>query len=259
MKSLAHLPLYRMFVLEMGQHVKSIINGIDDLGENFITDPLLQNYMNLLKSSSAEYDKAMLKIMKSDETAKISAADDVRDKAIAATLRILSAFELSDNETELQAYFSLHNLFNTYKGIQKWNFEEESNGIDNLLVDLSDPKYTAHIATVSLSNYISRIQTANEHFKTLFAGRIHETATKEVFDTKVLRADLTTKYTLMTEYVLNMARATDTDLYNLPLNIINTVRKYYADLLAKRKGTKTEESTEPIPPMTNETTSVNES
>lgn len=52
----------------------------------------------------------MLKIMKSGQTAKISAADDVRDKAIAATLRILSAFELSDNETELQAYLSLHRI-----------------------------------------------------------------------------------------------------------------------------------------------------
>lgn len=254
MKSLTTLALTRLFVLEMGQHVKSITSGIDGLGENFITDPLFQNYMTLLKDSSAEYDKAMLKIMKSDETAKISAADAVRDKAIAAALRQLGVFELSDNEAELQAYESLHNLFNTYKGIQKWNFEEESNGIDNLLVDLNDPKYTAHIATLSLANFITRIQTANDTFKTLFAGRTQEVASKEVFDTKALRADLTTKYTLFTEYVLTMARALDTDLYNQPLNIINTVRKYYADLLAKRKGTKTEENTEPIPPMTEETT-----
>ena len=46
-----------------------------------------------------------------------------------------------------------------------------------------------------------------------------------------------------------MARATGQEQYTKTLDVINVVRKYYADLLAKRKGTKKGEMEEPIPPM----------
>ena len=249
MKSLVNLMMSRLQVLEAGQHVKSVVKGIEDLGSGFITDTIFQNYLTKTKDASTEYDKALVKVMKSDETAKIVAADDVRDKAITAAQRYLNVFELSEDETEHLAYASLHTLFNTYKGIQKWNFEEESNGIDNLLVDLSTEKYQTHLSELHMQDYIDRIQTANDTFKELFAGRTQEQANKEYFDTKALRDELQLQYNTLIEYVLVMAKATDTDLYNKPLDVINTVRKYYADLLAKRKGSKKEETAEPIPPM----------
>ena len=249
MKSLVSMYAYKLQVLEVGQHVKSVLKGIDELGSGFITDTVLQNYLTQLSGSSAEYDKAMLKVMKSDETEKIAQADADRDKAINAALRMLSVFELSEDATTFNAAVSLNNLFNTYKGIQKWNFEEESNGIDNLLVDLESEKYAAHIAETEMQSFVERIRVKNDRFKELFAGRTMEKANTEYYDTKVLRRDLTEIYTVTIEYVLVMAKATDQEQYNKPLDIINTVRKYYADLLAKRKGTQKGEPAVPIPPM----------
>ena len=249
MKSLVSMYTYKLQVLEVGQHVKSVLKGIDDLGNGLITDAVLQNYLSQLGASSVEYDKAMLKVMKSDETEKIAQADAERDKAITATLRQISAYELSDDATEFNASVSLNTLFNTYKNIQKWNFEEESNGIDNLLVDLESEKYAAHIAELNMQSFVERIRSKNERFKELFAGRTQEKVNTEYYDTKALRADLTSKYNVMIEYVLVLARALDQDQYNKPLDVINTVRKYYADLLAKRKGSKKDEVAEPIPPM----------
>lgn len=249
MKTLIGLNVARLQVLEAGQHVKSILKGIDELGIGFITDTTLQNYLAKLKDASTEYDKALLKVMKSDETAKIVEADAVRDKAITAMQRIIGVYELSEDTAEVEAFQSLHTLFNTYKGIQKWNFEEESNGIDNLLIDLHTAKYQAHIDLLNLNAYVERMQVANEKFKTLFAGRTQEKANTEYFDTKALRDDMTLQYNNLAEYVLVMAKAFDTEQYNKPLDILNTVRKYYADLLAKRKGTHKGEAAEPIPPM----------
>ena len=119
MKSLVSMYTYKLQVLEVGQHVKSVLKGIDDLGNGLITDAVLQNYLSQLGASSVEYDKAMLKVMKSDETEKIAQADAERDKAITATLRQISAYELSDDATEFNASVSLNTLFNLLVRVQR--------------------------------------------------------------------------------------------------------------------------------------------
>ena len=55
---------------------------------------------------------------------------------------------------------------------------------------------------------------------------------------KTMRNELKEVVTDMNEYVLTMAKLKNTDEFNQSLSVINTVRKYYADLLAKRKPTK---------------------
>ena len=249
MKTLTSLSIGRLQLLEVGQHMKSVLKGIDELGAGLITDAILTDYLSKTDQASNQFDKGLLKIMKSDETAKIVEADAVRDKALNATLRYLDVFEISEDAAERDAFASLNTLFKTYKGIQKWNFEEESNGIDNLLADLQDAKYLAHVGTLHMDAYIVRVKTTNEKFKTLFAGRTQEKASKEYFDTKALRDELVAIYYDLTEYVAVMARATGQEQYTKTLDVINAVRKYYADLLAKRKGTKKGEMEEPIPPM----------
>lgn len=249
MKKLVPLTMSRLQNLEVGQHVKSVLKGIDDLGSGLVTDSVLQQYLAKIAEASQLYDKALLKTTKSDETLKISNADMERDKAITAFQRQLSVYELSEDDTELDAYTSLNTLMKTYKNIQRWNLEEESNGIDNLIEDLSAGKYTAHIATLHMQNLQDRVKSTNEKFKTVFTTRTNESVHTEYYDTKALREDLTLKYQVMTEYVLNLSIAHDSDTFNKPLDVINVVRKYYADLIAKRKGGQKGESETTIPPM----------
>lgn len=247
MKTLHVLNVYRLQNLEVGQHVKTVLKGIEDLGSGFVTNEILLNYLTQVLGAVTEFDKAMLKVTKSDETVKIADADAERDKSITATQRYLSVFELSKEAAEREAYASLHTLFKTYKNIQKWNFEEESNGIDNLLVDLASDKYAPHVATLHMESYVERIRTDNEAFKSIFALRTHQQVTTEHFDAKVLREDLVTKYNLMADYILTMAIALDNEEFNTVLTVLNTVRKYYADLLARRQGTSKTETVEDTP------------
>lgn len=247
MKELQSLSLTRLTNLEFGQHTKSVLNGITTL--NNATDEGFTNYLAQLATNIDNYDRAMIQVQKSDETDKIVHADQLRDKAVTALGRYLRVFELSENEDEVLAYKSLNTLLKTYKGIQTWNFEEESNGIDNLLNDLNEGKYLASVTLLNMTSYVSRITTRNNDFKTLFAGRTQEVASKEVFDVKKLRSDLKTTYTDLADYVLSMSKSKNTAEFNKALDLINTVRKYYSDLLAKRKpATKTTAET-PIPPM----------
>ncbi len=238
MKTLEPANLSRLTVLEFGQHIKSTITNINQLGggAGFITDAPLLAYLSQLTAQSATYDLAMVQVAKSDETDKILAADKVRDMAVTAATRYLNVFELSEVAAEKLAFASLDTLFSAYKGIQDWNLEEESNGLDNLVVDLQGAKYAPHVVTLSMSAYVERMRLGNEAFKTLFNNRTLEKSSKQVFDVKAMRAEITTINTDFIGYVLAMAKVKNTDEFNQTLSVINTVRKYYADLFAKRKG-----------------------
>lgn len=247
MKELQNLNTSRLSVLEIGQHIKSILKNLKPLG-SIITDIPFKNYLQKLEDLSTEYDKAMLHIAKSDETAKINQADKARDIAITATLRFLNVFELSEDKNELEAYESLNNLFNVYKGIQRWNLEEETNGIDNLLKELNSPKYAAHVATIEMKKYINRIEAKQNIFVGFFDNRTQEDSSKETYDVPSMRKEITSVNNDLNDYVLSQAKALDTNQFNDSLKVINTVRKYYADLLAKRRSSN-DDGDNPIPPM----------
>jgi hypothetical protein len=247
MKELHVLNLTRLTVLEFGQHIKSVNQGISLLGNT--TDPVFVNYLATSNLNLVAYDKAMLQIQKSDETAKIIATDTLRDNAITALQRQLTVHELSEVETEQLAYASLNTLLKTYKGIQRWNFEEESNGIDNLVNDLNNAKYLPSVTVLKMNDFITKIENNNTAFKTIFAGRTQEFASKEVYDVKQLRATAKITYLDMVAYVLAMAKVKNNDEFNKALDVINTLRKYYADLLAKRKPATATTPAVPIPPM----------
>jgi len=251
MKTLESVNIARLSNLEFGQHVKSVYKNISFLGDgtSFITDPIFINYLSKMNDSSTAYDEAMMRVFKSDETAKIVAADRVRDLAVTSMTRYLSVFELSEIEEERLAHTSLNTLLEKYKGIQTWNFEEESNGIESLVNDLNGTKYQPNASLINMNGYISRLMAANVAFKSIFDGRTQEASGKEVFDVKKLRADMKTDYSDLVNYVFTMTKAANTDEFIQSLSVINTVRKYYSDLLAKRKpGTKTTPEI-PIPPM----------
>lgn len=247
MKKLQTVNLGRLTNLEFGQHVKSVKEGITTL--NVVTDAGFTNYLTQLETSSGNYDKAMIQVQKSDETEKIANADQTRDKAVSALIRYLKVFELTEDEQEILAYKSLNTLITTYKNLQNWNFEEESNGIDNLVNDLNNTKYLPSVTLLNMDSYVTRVATRNNEFKALFAGRTMNEASKEVFDVKKLRNDLKILYTEMATYVLAMAKSKDAEEFNKALNILNTVRKYYADLLAKRKTAPNNTPLDPIPLM----------
>lgn len=247
MKKLQTVNLGRLTNLEFGQHVKSVKEGITTL--NVVTDTGFTDYLTQLETSIENYDKALIQVRKSDETEKIAKADEARDTAISALIRYVKVYELSENEEEVLAFKSINTLLKSYKNLQEWNFEEESNGIDNLVTDLNNAKYLPSVTLLHLNSYVTRVATRNDEFKALFAGRTMHEASKEVFDVKKLRSDVKTLYTDMVTYVFAMAKSKDTDEFNQALNVLNTVRKYYADLLARRNTTSNNTPVNPIPLM----------
>jgi len=69
-------------------------------------------------------------------------------------------------------------------------------------------------------------------------------AMTESYDLKTIRKELLNLYSEFTAYILAMAKTADAPpLFNTALTLLNTARKYYADLLARRATIKEVKST----------------
>ena len=250
MKTLTSLSLTRLSVLEFGQFIKTTVMHIRKLfGQNPLPDAVVTNYLDSLDQMSITFDKAIMRVSKSDQTAKILECDVRRDHAVTTAQRFLSGFEYTDDEAEHEAYVRLTIVFDAFTGIQKWNFPAETSGIDSLITKLLDEKHLPYLELLGIKKYINRLQVENNNFKTVFNARIQETVAEEEFDVAAMRKEMKSVYDNFANYVLNLSIAKVAASFDDMLNVLNTVRKYYSDLLARRKPSKTDETPAQIPPM----------
>jgi len=228
--------------MEAGQLITRHLSDLATIDPALLTDAPFNVYTNALSSRLEVYTQGLAQIKKNEETQKIVLADEVRDKAVSALGTAIKLHAMSDVAEEAEASRSLHILFANYKNLATLNYEAESLAIDKLTIELNSPAYSEKVKLLQMSKYVTRLTDANTTFKTLFSGRMVTTAMTETYDMKILRANMLNKYSDFAEYVLSMAKATENSLFVTALNLLNTARKYYSDLLARRTTPKPEEA-----------------
>jgi len=228
--------------MEAGQLIIRHLSDLATIDPPLLADVPFNSYIAILSSKLGIYVQGLAQIQKNEETEKIVLADAVRDKAVYAFGTAIKLHSLSDDPEEVEASRSLGILFGTYKNLATLNYEAESMAIDKLTGELGGPAYTEKINLLLMSKYVTRLNESNTVFKTLFSGRMVGDAMTEAYDMKVLRKEMLNKYSDFTEYVLSMAKSTENPLFATALNLLNTARKYYSDLLARRATPKPEEA-----------------
>lgn len=232
--------------MEAGQLITRHLSDLATIEPPLLTDAPFNAYTNALGSQLEVYVQGLAQIQKNEETEKIVLADAVRDKAVYAFGTAIKLHSFSDVPEEVEASRSLSILFANYKSLATLNYEAETLAIDKLTGELNSPAYSEKVTLLQMSKYVTRLNVANTAFKTLFSGRMVGDAMTETYDMKVLRKDMLNKYSDFAEYVLSMAKASDYPLFAMALNLLNTARKYYSDLLARRATPKPEEANPPV-------------
>ena len=227
--------------MEAGQLIKRHLSDFATIDPALPSDSPFNAYIQYLTTQSALYQKGLAQVQASEETAKIALADQNRDIAVNAFSRGLKLYDLSDDPQEVEASRSLGLLFEKFKNLPGLNYEAESNGIDKLVEELQKPAYQAKVNLLQMNRYVTRLQTTNENFKVLFGNRITAEAMTETYNLKVIRKEMFAKYSDFANYLLSMAKALNTPLFTASLNLLNTARKYYADILARRMALNAEE------------------
>lgn len=240
-KELFPLKTSNLTYLESGQIIERHLTDIGTLGQTKITDPSLKAYLLRLADKKTGFVAAFGPIQKSDKTDKIAEGDDERDTAYYAIGKAINLYSTSEIAAEREASALLSIVYNSYQNLATLNYEAETLGIDKMLTDLQDAKYTQAIALLNMGRYITRLSAANASFKALFGGRVVEDTAKENFDAKALRKDMFKVYSEFANYVVSQAKAPATEndpQFTDVLALINTGRKYYADIIARREGGK---------------------
>jgi len=228
--------------MEFGQLMKSHLSELSAIDQELITDQPYKDYVLQITDKFDSYESGLKQVQKNEETEKIKLADDVRDKAVNAFSKALKLYAVSDEPAEVEASRALRILFGTFKDLTNLNYGAESISIDKLVNDLESAQYADKVELLNIGRYIARMKNSNENFKNLFKGRTVTTAFTESYDLKTIRIELLAIYNEFTAYVLSMAKAHKTPLFISALALLNTTRKYYADLLARRSTGK------PTPP-----------
>lgn len=235
-ESLERVTLSHLTQYEFSQCIERQVSEIEALGSAVLTDETLNNLLATVKTASEDYSKSILKLQKSEFTSKLAELDSARAKAVVAYKQALLAYAYSEDEDEKTAYHQLWTLSNKYKGVQKLNYEAETTALKKMASEIESAKYKVSVAKLNLGSKITRIKTANDAFSTLFDTRNNETNNKEKLDTKLLRKALQGQYIQLVNYVATMANTFNKKPYNSVLKILNTVRRYYREILNRRKG-----------------------
>jgi len=225
--------------MEFGQLMNRHEEDLTTIAPAMLTDAPYNHYVRQITTKSAIYLKALAQAQKNDETEKIASSDAVRDKSLKAFSVALKPYALSDDPEEVTASKSLKNLFKPFKDLDALGFEAETIGIVKLLNELESEKYANSVALLNLGRYVTRMKVANENFKILFGGRMVTESMTETYNMKVIRKEMLKLYSDFTAYVLAMAKTVDAPpLFITALTLLNTARKYYADILARKVAVK---------------------
>jgi hypothetical protein len=79
-------------------------------------------------------------------------------------------------------------------------------------------------------------ETSNTAFNELFSHRSLKDLQKEVYSVKGLRKELTDIYQKLSAYINANAQVKPDEFFVKTLEVLNNSRKYYADVLARRKA-----------------------
>lgn len=233
------LNITRLQYVESGQFIVRLITDFDNSAETTSQDPEFDALMDSLRLQLPGYETALMQIKARAESLELLSLDEIRDKRIASFRTAVNVFKYDEGAIERNAYATVTTVVKTYKGVENMNFEAESLAISTFVAALRNPQFLPSLQILELENRLNMLETANNNFKTIFNTRSTAVVNDEVYDTKLLRKNILNTYKDLAEYAYVMAKRRNTPFYTNLLNVVNTGRSYFSDILARRAGTAT--------------------
>lgn len=230
---------------ELIEYVRMLITSGKAEERNPITNPIALKYLQTLEKDVNELENTQVHIRHDEKNRQLIEADRVRDRALSVFRRLMQVYELSeDNTPEAVAYEYLNELWTKkYDPLPFLSLMVETEGIDDLLFDLSADRYSRHLETLKLKEAVKKIKVANDAFKVLCGDHPREQTMKPTYDARALRIELTETVNLYVNYVKAVAETSDSEgLQQLYKSIVATTT-HFNELLAARHAGKQLETT----------------
>jgi hypothetical protein len=220
---------------EFKQFFTRFFEDFDKTGLSTETDPDFKALFDNLKAKIPTLDKASQQIRANEETKKLAQLDRVRDYDMQALRDSIRPYKNAKTEAKQAAYSALKTVLDKYKEVSKDTYEEETSELNSLIATLKGDECKAHVKELSIKNFIDELETSNNQFNELFSHRSFQVLQKETFNIRTLRREIGEVYQSLCNYVLTLANIKQDEFYKKVLDVINNSRKYYADVLSRRK------------------------
>lgn len=245
--SLLPINITRLQNLEAGQFIVRLLDDLKTTSVNLHDDPEIELLVNQLQVRSGQYNLALKQIIAQKETQELELLDHMRDQKIATLRRQIRVAQYSELPELKAAYNQAKIILKTYRKLERLNYEAETLGINVLINEFNKAANQNCVTLLQLQPHITNLQAAADAFNEKFSNRSTEKVFKMTYDAKVLRKVLFDLYKELTEYVNVMASRKQTPYYIKQLKVINNIRHYYSDIIAKRTGIAGANPLEKIP------------
>lgn len=239
--SLFSTPAHLLTYMEFYQFISSQANRIHDLGDTVLADVELKQLVAVLLTLSGDFNKVLVRVMKSLMTEEIAQQDRLRDRSFAAFKSAVKNATYSDDPDVVRCAVALTILLDTYGNIAREDLDVESASIDKLITDLEGTTYRPMVEGAGIWQNVMRLKADNNTFKAMFSKRTDDTIAKDATDTRELRNKVNEQYALLCDYVVLKARMKDEVQYNQSVDIINTIRNQYNTMKARSKAATKED------------------
>lgn len=246
------LPPYSLHVgglrhAEIGAFVDRIITDFTDLRLSTATEPDFVLLFNYLVNLLPEYKKALKQILAAAESKLLAEQDRIRDNRFITLHSAMKLHKNTGNAAKKTAFNLLKILFNTNKNITRENYETESLSLTLFIAKLRTAEYFAAITLLGMTEHLDNLEAANNSFKATFSARSKDTNTTEVYDTIKMRKEIEARYKNWSNYIHSLQASKDSAFFDAVCTMNNNIRRYFATILANRKGDDDDDATEELP------------
>lgn len=174
-------------------------------------DPIVKKYIETISSIADELEQALANIHSNEITLKTLEADRVRDRVLSVFRRLMQTYEMSEeNSPEAIAYDVLNELWmDKYDPLPFMSLNVETQGIDELVFDLSSSKYADYVKTLKLEDALASVKNANESFRQMVGEDYRTNKFKPNYDARELKKELFETIEQYGAYVNNLSEIPD--------------------------------------------------
>lgn len=195
--------LAKLSMNELAELVEQHLQAIDTCEPplDLSAFPIIEKYLKTLRTRAGELKQALAAIPKDSVSESILLADRARDKALSVFRRKMQMFELTTDPNEEAAYKQLNEMWSKYETLAYMNFQVETEGIDELVFNLTTSRFSSQVATLNLEPEVEQMRKDNENFKRVFGQDPERSEAKISYDARELYHTLIENYKRYREYL----------------------------------------------------------
>lgn len=221
-------PSYSLTNVQFSQFMADLLQHLGLISPTEMTDAELKMLIATLTALLGDFDKVLVKIVKSIISQEVRNFDNNRDVSFRAFRSALKTESLSTDPEVVRAVSEIEILIEPYGNVPKLVLEQETRAIDAIVAELEGPKYRPLVEKVGITSKVVRMKNDNNAFKAKYTARTSEYMEKETADNRELRTKANEVYTTLCDYATMMSHLEKGPVYDKVVSIVNTIRIQYA-------------------------------